>query len=407
MDEDNVYGRDFNRWGAPMDKKASLITVCILVSAALVAALLLGLNSACVKADPGPPLHTELRGEGAQRRTARAVIIVQPTAGDILTTTQQPTYTVQVEIDGLVALEVVSISVDGGATYHEAKFDPLQIAYAYDWGLPDEDYEGHLLVARAGYSAGEPRVVSDTATVYVDTLPPQGTVITVPSLIETTGFTVSWSASDGSGVITYDVEYQRDDEITWSSWASDSSETSKVFAGPLEGGHSYTFRMRAHDKGNNVSNWVHGSVQVGRSYVYLPLTLRQWVWWYEHDRYEPNDTPSQAWGPLEPERVYEAYIWNETDQDDYYHFTPATAAGVQVTLTNIPGDRDYDLYVYYYDPVDGRYVQQGGSNEPGSSDERVAFTPVPSRPYYVRVYPYVGFSSQQPYRLRLMYGVDD
>jgi hypothetical protein len=273
--------------------------------------------------------------------------------------------------------------------------------------LPDEDYEEHLLIARAGYLTGEPRVVSDTATVYVDTLPPHGAVITVPSHTETTGFTVSWSASDGSGVITYDIQYQRDDETSWSSWIGGSDETSKVFAQPLDGGHSYTFRVRAHDKGNNVSNWAQGSFQVGHSYVYLPLTLRQWVWWYQYDHYEPNDTPSQAWGPLEPDQDYDSYIWNEADRDDYYHLTPPTAAGVQITLTNIPDDTDYDLYVYYYDPANEEYVQQAGSNNPGSSEESVTFTPVPPRKYYVRVYPYIGSSSEQPYRLRLTYAVYD
>lgn len=388
-----------------MHKKSLLTTVGILISVSLLAALLLVLNSACVNADPSLAPHTELRGERTKRRAnGREVTIVQPTTGDILTRTHQPTYTVEIQVGvvDMLVLDAISVSVDAGATYHQATGSFPD--YVYDWGLPDEDYEEHMLIARARYSEGEPRIVSKTATVYVDTLPPQGVVITVPFHVESTGFTVSWSASDGSGVIAYDVEYRRDDQATWSSWVRDSSESSKVFMEPLEQEHSYTFRMRARDKGENTSNWVDGRVQVGPSYIYLPMTARRWVSWYQYDRYEPNDTPDQAWGPLQPGKVYEAYIWNAEDQDDYYHFTSPVTASVGITLTNIPDGRDYDLFVYYYSHMEQQYIQEAGSNNPGSAGESVTFTAVPLRQYYVRVYPYVGFSSAQAYHLELTYG---
>jgi hypothetical protein len=293
---------------------------------------------------------------------------------------------------------VISVSVDGGATYQEATGSLGN--YDYDWGLPDEDYVEHLLIAQASYSAGG-LVASDPVTVHVDTVPPQEPVITVPAQTEGTGFTVSWSATDGSGEIKYDIQYQRDDEDSWTSWLTGSTETSRVFTEALERG-SYTFRMQALDKGRNASVWVLETVRVGDFYVYLPLALRQWSWWYQHDRYEPNDTPSQAWGPLEPNTVYDdAYIWNAADQNDYYHFTPATAKDVETTLTHIPEGTDYDLYVYYYDHMDEQYVQVGVSNNLGTSDESVKFKPVPLRKYYVRVNQYDGFSSDQPYHLEL------
>jgi hypothetical protein len=394
-----------------MPKKILLITVGVLASTSLLAALFLVLNSAVVRADPSPGSPIQLPGARVRGRAiGREVTIVQPITGDILTGAHQPSYTVMIDA-GMVPPAVVSVSVDGGLTYHQATEDlgSLDADYHWDWNLPDQDYERHLLIVQARYAAGAPRVVSDTAAVYVDTLPPHGTVLTVPAHAETAGFTVSWSAADGSGVITYDVEYRRNDQPSWTSWVSNSSETSRVFMQPLEG-DSYSFRMRARDRGNNLSDWVSETVRVGGFQVYLPLVSRHWIWWYRYDRYEPNDTPSQAAGPLEPDTVYEAYIWNATDSDDYYHFAPPlTARDVEITLTNIPTDVDYDLYVYYYDDMDGVYVEEAKSLQPGSSDEGVMFAPIPLRTYYIRVFPLrpVLFSNEQPYHLELTYDVED
>jgi hypothetical protein len=391
-----------------MHKKTIFITAGILMSALLFAVLFLVLSDIYVKAAPSSTLHAELRDGRIQRRTiGEEVAIVEPTAGDILTTTHQPTYTVKIDVGIAAPPKVVSVSVDSGVTYHEATKAHLG-TYNWGWSLPVEDYEEHRLVARAGYPTGEP-LSSDPVTIHVDTIPPQGTVITIPAQAEPTGFTVSWSATDGSGEIAYDIQYQRDDEESWTSWLTGSSENSKVFSDTLERGYSYTFRMRARDKGHNPSGWTEATVKVARFHVYLPLTLRQWSWWYQYDHYEPNETPSQAWGPLEPDTVYEAYIWNQMDQDDYYHFTPTSqvSGDVEINLTNIPEGKDYDLYVYYYSHISGKYVQEAESYEPGSSDERVAFTPVPARKYFVRVYPSVGFSNAQPYHLELTYGAGD
>jgi hypothetical protein len=130
--------------------------------------------------------------------------------------------------------------------------------------------------------------------------------------------------------------------------------------------------------------------------IYLPLMMRE----YTHNRYEPNNSPEQAFGPLISGQVYWAFIWDETDTDDYYHFTPTTTAEVTVELTNVPVGKDYDLWVYSYD---GTYNVVDYSDRPGNADEDLGFVPVARETYYVRVRPYSGFSNIQPYYLKVVY----
>jgi uncharacterized repeat protein (TIGR01451 family) len=144
-------------------------------------------------------------------------------------------------------------------------------------------------------------------------------------------------------------------------------------------------------------------------YAYLPLTMRN----YAKDFGEPNNTPEQAFGPLISGQNYWAFIWDGTDVDDYYHFTPTTTDEVTVEMTNIPEDCDpvacdYDLYVYNYD---GKYNLIDFSERAGNADEEVAFVPIAGEKYYVRVRPFpfpgtsisFGFSNSQPYRLMVTY----
>jgi uncharacterized repeat protein (TIGR01451 family) len=144
-------------------------------------------------------------------------------------------------------------------------------------------------------------------------------------------------------------------------------------------------------------------------YIYLPVVMRNYI----HDNYEPNDTPAQAYGPLISGEVYMAYIWDATDQDDYYYITPVSSTvtiDAYVQLTNIPAGRDYDLFVYYYDAVDcalyNGYCEVARSVQPDNADESVTFTPTGGRQYYIRVFSDImsgGYSNQQPYHLMTTY----
>lgn len=118
------------------------------------------------------------------------------------------------------------------------------------------------------------------------------------------------------------------------------------------------------------------------------------------DSYEPNDFPEQAYGPMLSGRLYLSYIWSAGDPDDYYHFTPAHGGSAHVELRGIPAGCDYDLCVYIFE--NSVYEPVACSSESGNADEVVDF-PVTQRQYFVRVYPYSGFSNRQPYRLTASY----
>jgi hypothetical protein len=237
---------------------------------------------------------------------------------------------------------------------------------------------------------------------YVSDVVAPVVTVTAPAESSVTTFTVSWEATDpspGSGVVaSYTVAY-REDDGAWDSWLSSTALTgSTFFSATLD--HTYTFSVTVYD---HVGNRGEGAAvtQVGRHYVYLPLVMSDWVWWYQFDIYEPNDSPNEAYGPLTSTQVYTAYIWDATDTGDYYYFTPSTDNDVTVDLTNIPvlAGADYDLYVY--DQSIGTWVAL--SIGIGTETESVTFKPEAGKKYHILVDPAVGFSSSQPYRLTVIY----
>jgi hypothetical protein len=226
--------------------------------------------------------------------------------------------------------------------------------------------------------------------------------VTAPTVTSATSFTVSWEASDpafGSGVVvSYTVAY-REDDGAWEPWLSSTALTESTFLSTTVD-HTYAFSVTVYD---HVGNQGEGAAitQVGQHYVYLPLVTSDWVWWYQFDIYEPNDRVSQAYPLTFTQPLYEAYIWDATDSDDYYAITPVTTETVQITLTDIPAGADYDLYVYYQSG--SQYPLVVKSDRSGEQDENVTFAPTIDRTYYIRVYPYSGFSSTQPYHLTVIY----
>jgi hypothetical protein len=212
-------------------------------------------------------------------------------------------------------------------------------------------------------------------------------------------FPVSWSGTDAvSGVAYFTVEYSNGVQSAWQPWLPSTTATSAVFTAPIMD-VEYTFRVTARDlAGNSAQSQV--SVMVGMYRIYLPALVGQWRSWYHYDIYEPNDTLAQAYGPLASNQVYQAYIWDAGDRNDFYHFTPASGAPVQIALTNIPAGCDFDLYVYY-DAGAPKFVAESANT--GNKDESITFTPTAGRKYYVWVYRYVGSSGQQPYRLKVVY----
>jgi hypothetical protein len=224
-------------------------------------------------------------------------------------------------------------------------------------------------------------------------------VVTAPTQIATTTFAVSWSAEDNlsgpSG--TYSV-YYREDSGAWQVWLASTTLTQATFvSGTLE--HTYVFSVTTADRAGNVGQGS-ATTKVAKWRVYIPLVLRNWVWWYQYDPYEPNDTPP-GYGPLTSGQVITAYIWDSTDRDDYYWFQPSSSSTASISLTSIPSGCDFDLYVYIYSA--GGYQLVAWSNKTGNVDESVSFSVTGNTKYYIRVYPYRGSSSQQPYRLTVQW----
>jgi hypothetical protein len=248
-------------------------------------------------------------------------------------------------------------------------------------------------------------VLSETsiAISYVRDVASPAVTVTAPTDSSTVPFSVTWEAVDpgpGSGVASYTVAY-REDEGAWETWYASTTITESTFLSATVD-HTYVFSVTAYDR---ISNWGVGTatVQGGTRYVYLPVVMKSWVWWYSIDVYERNDSPDEAYGPLVSGQDYDGYIWDATDPDDYYWITPTTVSQVNVTLTNIPAGTDYDLYVYYHDGAQYQPAVDPSIN-PGNQNESVTFTPpVLGTKYYIRVYPASGSSSQQPYCLRATY----
>jgi hypothetical protein len=260
----------------------------------------------------------------------------------------------------------------------------------------------HTTQSSVTYTAINSDTVETSISIsYVRDVASPVVTVTAPADSSTVPFSVTWEAVDpgpGSGVVSYTVAY-REDEGAWEAWYASTTVTESTFLSATVD-HSYVFSATAYDR---VGNWGVGAATVegGTRYIYLPLVMERWIWWYAIDIYEPNDSPDEAYGPLVSGQDYDGYIWDATDPDDYYWITPMTTSQVTITLTNIPAGTDYDLYVYYHDGA--QYQQEGASIRTGNQNESVTFTSVPGRKYYIRVYPASGFSSQQPYHLRATY----
>lgn len=259
------------------------------------------------------------------------------------------------------------------------------------WTLDDTSDGPKTVYAQFWDRAGNVATYSDT--IFLDRRPPLVTV-TAP-LTSPVPFVVAWEATDqgsASGVVSYSVAYS----VTgWVPWFLSTTLTNATFYTATPG-QTVVFSVTAYDRAGNPGTG-YARVYVDYHRVYIPLVLRNWVWWYQYDRYEPNDSPAQAYGPLSSGQVITAYIWDATDRDDYYWIQPSQSTPVTVTLTNIPANCDFDLYVYYYDQ--GRYQQVAYSNKSGNADEGVTFNATANTKYYIRVYPYQGSNNTQGYRL--------
>ncbi|MDY6877562.1 MAG: carbohydrate binding domain-containing protein [Chloroflexota bacterium] len=114
---------------------------------------------------------------------------------------------------------------------------------------------------------------------------------------------------------------------------------------------------------------------------------------------EPNNSLSQACGPLAPGQSYEFFVRCTANLDeDYYYIDLETTGTVALDLTSIPPGTDYDIYLY-----DKNKTIQCYSNQPGNHDEHATCHLTRLGRYYVRIYPFTECNDNDSYTLAVTY----
>ncbi len=97
-----------------------------------------------------------------------------------------------------------------------------------------------------------------------DCLPPRSSVAPLPSWVDTTTFTVTWSGQDvWTDIAAYDVQARDGYTGTWTTWLTETVATSVPFTGVH--GHTYFFRARAHDVGGQQESY--GETEWGQAFT--------------------------------------------------------------------------------------------------------------------------------------------
>jgi hypothetical protein len=113
------------------------------------------------------------------------------------------------------------------------------------------------------------------------------------------------------------------------------------------------------------------------------------------DANEPNDSMLQASGPLVPGQEYHGFI-SEKDDLDFFYLEIETPQTVSLSLTGMPPEADYDLYL-----VTGEEDVLADSANSGPQEERIEYTTSSVGVFYVLVLPFDNFSDTESYTLLL------
>jgi len=113
---------------------------------------------------------------------------------------------------------------------------------------------------------------------------------------------------------------------------------------------------------------------------------------------EPNDSREQANGPVPSGLTYYGRFPAASDVDDYFSFDLASSHSVELWLSNIQPDHNYDLVLYDVDGADMDY-----SGNVNNEDEHIQMDALPPGRYYIRAYNRSGTGITEPYYLRVVY----
>ena len=131
--------------------------------------------------------------------------------------------------------------------------------------------------------------------------------------------------------------------------------------------------------------------------VYLPTFLTGIP---QGDAYEPNNSFSQAWGPLNSGQTYHSYMSSNSDTWDFYYFDMPSGHSIELWLQNIPNGANYNLQLF-----DASHNRVGYSGNTGNANEHIKLNWANSGRYYIAVNrnPNSNFSATHPYSLRVVY----
>jgi len=207
-----------------------------------------------------------------------------------------------------------------------------------------------------------------------------------------------WSASDGASHIFRVTLWVKHGGGSWTNTAlSQGGQSSGAFAyTPTYGDGTYYFATVAEDWMGNMeaspTEYGDCSTYVERCAVYLPLTLKDHVAYFEGPwESEDNDSYTAANGPLRSGRGYYGY---PDDAKDYFSIYLRTDGDITIDLLNHTG-QGVQLQLFYQ-TVDNRVAWVT------SQPYHIEYTAAAGW-YYVYIYTASSYSSTDPYTLRVTY----
>ena len=141
-------------------------------------------------------------------------------------------------------------------SWRELYYDDVE-SLRMKYALADSHDLAGVGIWALGYDGTRPELAALLRETFggpaVDTTPPKPSLALVPAAAPDEGIVVSWSATDASGIATYDVQVATGGG-TWADWLVGTMTTSEVWPGRT--GAGYAFRVRATDAAGNVSGWT-------------------------------------------------------------------------------------------------------------------------------------------------------
>jgi hypothetical protein len=185
-------------------------------------------------------------------------------------------------------------------------------------------------------------------------------------------YSISWSSV--SGAVLYILEESSNAMFSDVREISVDSHTS--YAVTQRGAGRYHYRVKARNQWSD-SGWS------ASQYVDV-------LW-----EAEPNDlAQTEANGPLVSGLIYYGAFPSETDRQDYYYIDLFVAHSVELWLTNIPAEHNYDLVLRDASLKDIEY-----SGALDNASEHILTGLLPPGRYYIQVYHRSSGGSAEPYHL--------